>query len=170
VETSVAAYLFAKSVLRLKRSSGILFTALFLKQCAVSLQRYYGMELPLPKECTKPMVSLSRDGLPRIIPSFHRRVIKMKDDQSDRLVKMYLSWFSLGRCVTVMKRVTSDTFTPITKFNDHLPGVLEVCSEVEKKDILEHSYLSTFSLSVICLFIRACHGLPPGSHYRIHWP
>lgn len=135
METSVAAYLFAKSVLRLKRSSGILFTALFLKQCAVSLQRYYGMELPLPKECTKPMVSLSRDGLPRIIPSFHRRVIKMKDDQSDRLVKMYLSWFSLGRCVTVMKRVTSDTFTPITKFNDHLPGVLEVCSEVEKKQI-----------------------------------
>jgi hypothetical protein len=45
-----------------------------------------------------PYVSLTRSGLPRIIPSFHRRLIKDGvRPRSDNLVKMYLSWFTVAR-------------------------------------------------------------------------
>lgn len=90
VETSVAAYLFAKSVLRLKRSSGILFTALFfLKQCGVCLQQQYG-GVPQKHDLLPVMVSLTRSGLPRIIPPFHRRIILRKDGWADRWGRWYL--------------------------------------------------------------------------------
>lgn len=41
-ESCIAAYLFSKQVHRLVRRSGMLFTALYLKQCSSSLQIAYG--------------------------------------------------------------------------------------------------------------------------------
>lgn len=85
-ETCIGAYLFSKEVHRLVKSSGLLFTALYLKQCASSLQIAYGGIytpglLPVP-------VSLTRSGYPRIIPSFHRNLIMRKDEKADVLVKI----------------------------------------------------------------------------------
>ena len=65
-ERSIAAHHVAKQVVRLNRKSGPLFTALYLKQCSLSLQQAYaGVRnknslLPVP-------VSLSGSGYPRII-------------------------------------------------------------------------------------------------------
>jgi len=93
-EHCIAAYLFTKTVLRLVRKSGGLFVALYLKQCASSLQLAYGGDktplslLPVP-------VSLTRSGYPRIIPRFHRNIIFKRDERADVLVQMYLSFFSL---------------------------------------------------------------------------
>lgn len=64
------------------RKSGLFFTVLY--QCSSSLQRAYGGDktphslLPVP-------VSLNRSGYPRIIPSFHRRMIMRKDEKADYL-------------------------------------------------------------------------------------
>jgi hypothetical protein len=100
----IAAYLFSKRTVQLVRWSGALFTALYLKQCASSLQLAYGGDkrphtlLPVP-------VSLNRSGYPRIIPSFHRRAIARRDERSDILVQMYLSFFSLSKMILLAKKV-----------------------------------------------------------------
>lgn len=91
-ENCIAAHLFAKQVRQLYRQSGPLSTALYLKQCGVCLQQVYAGP-PYEHERLPVFVSLSRNGLPRIIPSFHRKVIMRKDDKADTLVQLYLSFF-----------------------------------------------------------------------------
>ncbi|KAI5382385.1 hypothetical protein KIW84_MT0035 (mitochondrion) [Lathyrus oleraceus] len=71
-ENCIAAHLFAKQVRQLYRKSGPLSTALYLKQCGVCLQQVYAGP-PYEHERLPVFVSLSRNGLPRIIPSFHRK-------------------------------------------------------------------------------------------------
>lgn len=94
----------AKRIIQLNRKSGPLFTALYLKQCAVSLQQAYagvpGPKVPLPFQ-----LSLTRSGYPKIIPSFHRKMIRKKDEKADQLVKIYLSYFSVCRAVKLAKRL-----------------------------------------------------------------
>lgn len=108
-EYCIAAYLFSQKICRLRRKSGLLHTALYLKQCAVVLQKFYG-EGKYSHELLKPQVSLTRSGLPRLIPAFHRKVIRQGGDRGDRAVKIYLSWFSLGRVVLLAPKVTAKTF------------------------------------------------------------
>ena len=93
------------------RKSGWLHVALYLKQCASCLMTAYGGEyspalLPVP-------VSLTRSGYPRIIPSFHRRMIYVKDDKADIVVKLYVSFFSLSKCIELAKKVNASTFKSI---------------------------------------------------------
>jgi hypothetical protein len=54
--------------------------------------------LPVP-------VSLTRRGLPRIIPSFHRKIIMRGGSEAESLVQMYLSFFSLYRIVLQAKKI-----------------------------------------------------------------
>lgn len=90
----------------------VLFTALYLKQCSSSLQSAYaGVKrkhglLPTP-------VSLTRSGFPTINPAYHRHLIYKRDDRGDRLVKIYLSFFSISRLIRLAKKVDSDTFESI---------------------------------------------------------
>lgn len=77
-ENCIGAYLVAKQVVRLNSKSGPLFTALYLKQCAVSLQQAYAGE-PTEKGLLPVPVSLTRSGYPDIIPSFHRKMIRKKE-------------------------------------------------------------------------------------------
>lgn len=95
-ELCIGAHLFAKEVLRLVRKSGPLFTALYLKQCAVCLQQAYGGDPWQPTLLPFP-VALAGSGYPKIIPSFHRKMIRRKDDKADLLVKLNLSFFRLCR-------------------------------------------------------------------------
>lgn len=87
----------------MSRKAGWLSTALYLKCCAVALMRVragsFDKHMPLPHP-----ISLTRGGLPRVIPAFHRRLIRMGGDRGDRLVRFYLSVFSLGKLVVVAKR------------------------------------------------------------------
>ena len=104
-ETCVAAYLFAGSVIKLGRKSGWLHCSLYLKQCSSSLMMAYGGSFSPDKSLALP-VSLTRKGYPRIIPSFHRRLIYRRDDRADQLVQIYLSFFSLSKIILLAKRIT----------------------------------------------------------------
>lgn len=94
-ELCIGAYLVAKQVIQLNRRSGPLFTALYLKQAATCLQQAYaGVSqshslLPVP-------VSLTRSGYPKIIPSFHRKILMKKDQKADLWVHIYLSLVFVG--------------------------------------------------------------------------
>lgn len=74
-------HLVAIRIIRLGRKSGWLFCALYLKQAASSLMMAYGGDKFIHPENAVP-VSLTRSGLPRIIPSHHRRMILRKDEKA----------------------------------------------------------------------------------------
>lgn len=70
-----------------RKSGGWLGVALYVKASSVCLMRYYcgsfdkNEPLPFP-------VSLTRSGLPRCIPLFHRKMIMRRDDKADKLVRV----------------------------------------------------------------------------------
>lgn len=111
-ERSIAMYLFSLAVIRLVRKSGMLFTALYLKQCTSCLQKAYG-GIPQPKARLSVLVSLTKSGYPRIIPSFHRRLIMEKGPRSGLLVKLYLSAFSINKIILLAPKITKSTFASI---------------------------------------------------------
>ena len=77
--------------------------SLYLKAATVVLMKYYGDEptlLGCPAFYPFP-ISLTQDGLPSIIPAFHRRVIWVKDHRASRVVKFYLSLFSVYRLIRI---------------------------------------------------------------------
>lgn len=61
-ERSIAMYLFSVNVIKLVRKSGMLFTALYLKQCASSLQMAYGGD-PQPKSRLPILISSPDRGI-----------------------------------------------------------------------------------------------------------
>jgi len=104
----------ARKIFFLIRSSGLLFTALYLKQCKVALMRYYSGNA-IKSEAQPVMVSLTRSGCPRIIPSLHRHHIRLGQERGDRLVKLYLSWFTLSVLIELCKKFSSKTLQSITE-------------------------------------------------------
>lgn len=111
-ENSIAAYLVAKQIIRLGRKSGWLFVALYLKQCSATLMQFRGGNTPVDRNLSVP-VSLTRSGIPRIIPTFHRRMILRRDEKADRIVQYYLSIFTVSRLIPLSKRISKHTFTSI---------------------------------------------------------
>lgn len=89
-EVSLAAVHFVRHVIRLKRKSGYLFTALYFFQCGVSLQRFYAGCYD-PKASISVPVSLTRSGIPRVIPAVLRSHLRRRDSHGDMLVKG-MSW------------------------------------------------------------------------------
>lgn len=62
-EGAICSLVFARRVMHLVRKSGLLFTSLYLKQCAVHLQQYYaGSNIVVGKSVVN--VCLSRAGIP----------------------------------------------------------------------------------------------------------
>lgn len=105
-------------------------TALYLKQCSSALMQAYGGKkrnhslLPC-------MVSLTRSGFPRIIPAFHRRKMKVGDEEADRLVQTYLSFFAMYRLVEMARPVSKETFKTIVSPVADLDRVRAFCSDVK---------------------------------------
>lgn len=117
-ESCITTYLFSKEVLSLVWKLGLLFTVLYLKQCAASLQTAYG-GIKRPAELLPVPISLNRSGYLRIIPAFHRRIMMQKDDRADELVCLYLSFFSLYRIIRLAKKVSyKGTFKSIIEPTD----------------------------------------------------
>lgn len=92
--------------------SGFLFTAQYWLQAALSLQQFYAADQIPIKMSTA--VSLTRSGLPRIIPPFHRKMIRRKDERADKLVKLYLSLLSVHKVIPFAPKVSVKTFESIT--------------------------------------------------------
>lgn len=128
-ESSIVSWLYAKRVIKLVRQSGLLFTALYQKPCSSSLQRAYAGDRPTG--CLPVPVTLTRSGYPRIIPSFHRKLMYKKDERADALVRLYLSWFSLSKWIPCAKRKDSSTFKSITCECEDKESVMEVVSDIK---------------------------------------
>lgn len=124
VEVGLAMVLFIKQIQHLRKKSGLLYTALYLKQCSVALQRAYAGN-PIDSSASV-SVSLTRSGYPRIIPVRHRHIISCHSDRSDYLVRLYLSWFGLSRIIVIGKPVTKSLFESITEPIKDLDSVREV--------------------------------------------
>lgn len=58
-----------------------------MKTSAVCLQRFDSGEFDRHQPLPYP-ISLTRTGLPRCIPTFHRRVIASRSDRSDKVVRI----------------------------------------------------------------------------------
>lgn len=125
----IAAFLLAKRVLRIRKR--FLFLALYLKQCASSLQKAYAGDKNVGRMPV--FVALNGSGFPLRIPGFHRRIIMEHSSRSDTLVKLYLSWFSLYKLILLTKKVNKDTFSSITSGVKDGVAVTRVCSEVKSK-------------------------------------
>nr|DAC76753.1 TPA_inf: RNA-dependent RNA polymerase [Beta vulgaris mitovirus 1] len=131
-EFSIASYLFAKQVIRIGKKSGWLFLALYLKQCNAVLMQYRGSSGPVDRNLSVP-VSLSRSGLPIIIPSFHRKVIMCRNERSDVVIQFYLSLFSINRMIPLAKKVSKDTFQSIITPPHRLDTIQTTSSELKTK-------------------------------------
>lgn len=107
-EWCIATHLFWKSCRSKGVRSGWLFLALYLKQSRVCLQRFCAGELP--PATLSPAVSLTRGGIPRIIPSFHRRKIRGGDAS---IIQLYMSLFSLSKLIPLAKKVDASLFASI---------------------------------------------------------
>ena len=83
-------------------------------------------------------VSLTRTGLPRIIPAHHRRAIRKSDSKADMLVKLYLSLFSLSRVILLAKKVSKATFANIVQPADPCMGLIGSIKEKAKELILRY--------------------------------
>lgn len=57
----------------------------------------WGFTLPHP-------ILLIRCGLPRNIPAFRRKMIRRRDNKADPFVKLYLSLYSISKCILVRER------------------------------------------------------------------
>lgn len=115
-ERCIASYLLARSVIGLGRKSGWLFVAMYLKQCSNCLMIYRGENHPQTNMTVS--VSTTKSGLPRIIPSFHRRLIRDKKGtiEGDLLIQWYLSLFSLSKVIRLAKRIDKTTLRSIIEY------------------------------------------------------
>lgn len=115
-ELGIAMFLLAKRIIRMRKKSGALFVCLYLKHAATCLMKYYGGD---PVVTSSFFIRLTRTGLPCIIPSFHRKMIRRRDEKADRLVKLYLSLFTVTKIIPLCTRVSRKTFhsivTPLTE-------------------------------------------------------
>lgn len=70
-----------------------LYTALYLKRCTISLQRYYAAFYSKKATMFVP-VSFTRCGISKIIPAVLRKHVTAKYDHGDYLIRICLSWFN----------------------------------------------------------------------------
>lgn len=108
-----------KACIKLYKTSGALFLVLYLKQARICLQRF-AVGDSIPELST--YVSLTRSGIPRIIPSFHRKKIRSGNAS---VIQLYLSLMSLTRLITEHKAPSKSTFSSIVE-----PAPLDSITEV----------------------------------------
>lgn len=126
--------LISKEVLRMIRTSGLLFTALYLKECSTALMKYYASgRRVLDNNWSGPYVSLSRAGIPRIIPSHHRHILIIMSggERGDKLVRFDLSVFSVCRIVKLARPIIRATFSSIRDPVPDIDRVKEVMGEIK---------------------------------------
>lgn len=142
LEVAIASVSFARQCRHMAKHSGLLFTALYLKQCAVSLQQYYARCEPIEGDSMSVYVSLSRSGIPRIIPRHHRNQIRLRTERSDYLVRLYLSWFSLNRIIKLAKPVKASLFSSIVDLPKDQEAIKCVMGRIKESfPVIQRAYL-----------------------------
>ena len=102
-EWCIATHLIWQKCRQIQRKSGWQFLALYLKQCRTSLMRVVGDD-STPYDLSV-FVSLTRSGIPRIIPSFHRQAIEGSQCYETVHVVIF--------CVQAYSACTTSTFSSI---------------------------------------------------------
>lgn len=111
----------------------MLATALYLKQCVVCLQQYYSKHTVEGEPYSmKVKVSLTGYGIPRIIPTYHRRMIREGGPKGDQVVKMYLSWFSLSKLILLAPKVSKSTFKSMVTPPNNIHSIRDICFELKQ--------------------------------------
>ncbi|KAK8539715.1 hypothetical protein V6N13_035007 [Hibiscus sabdariffa] len=91
----LATLFMSRAMVRIYRKSGPLFLARYLKQCLVLVYWYVaGAEKTARPQLSLP-VSLTRTGLPRIIPPVYRKAIRRRDMLVVRMVITILSFYRI---------------------------------------------------------------------------
>lgn len=83
-----------RSIVGLLRAQGPKGTAVYLKACTMYLYRYVGQEPLLDRAVFGPTISLTRSGIPRIIPPVWRRGVR---SQTVWIIRLILTIFGLYR-------------------------------------------------------------------------
>lgn len=102
---SIVTLVIARKLYRLYRTNGMRFVSQYLSTCQISLMKFMS-EMP---DCEKlhlttTRCSLSPCGLPRIIPSSHRKILRRRDSESKSLCRVYLTIFGLSRLYKLSRR------------------------------------------------------------------
>lgn len=132
-ENAIICLIFSRCVWALVRHSGLLFTSLYLKQCSTSLMRYYsGISKSELNQMSGPSVSLSRSGIPRLIPAHLRHVLAQRDDRADRLCRLYLTLFSVSRIIKLAKPISMASFKTMETPIEDIGSVKEILGMVKE--------------------------------------
>lgn len=123
-EGAICSLVFARKVMALVRKSNLLFVSLYLKQCSVHLQQYYAGSVS-DRGQFPIYVSLSRAGIPTIIPPHHRKCIRNRGARGSFIVRLYLSWFSICRIIKLAARIRKATLSSIVTGPTDIEGVKE---------------------------------------------
>jgi hypothetical protein len=113
---SIVALVLARKVFSLYRANGLLFVSQYLSSCQVSLMRFMS-ESPGLEDSDRltTWCSCTRSGLPRIIPSSHRKILRKRDDKAQHVARIYLTIFGFSR-VYVRKKTHPDLSNIQKKF------------------------------------------------------
>ena len=88
-------------------------------------------------------ISLTRKGYPRIIPVFHRKKIYRGTAESHRLVRLYLTIFSIGRIIKLAKPVNKGTYSSIIFPPRDMDSIQSMVSDI--KCVLPRRYIPTLA-------------------------
>lgn len=94
----LAVYAMSREIISIYRKSGPLFTGQYLKQVAYQLQWYVGGDKSYNPDM-KIFVSLTRSGIPRMIPPYYRKILRKGSDPL--VIKIILSILTLSRIILV---------------------------------------------------------------------
>lgn len=111
---------FAFEIYRLAKFSGVNFVVLYLKTCSILLQQYVAKHTARAgsRVIGGVAVSVTRSGLPRIIPRVQRVLIRRGNRKA---ITLWLSLFNLYRYLECAYKA-KDHFATITEQNDWYPS------------------------------------------------
>jgi len=104
---SITAFSLAKVVHRLYRQNGFGYCSAYLKVCNTALLTYLGNDpdgSPRVIRMYEPRCSLTRQGIPRIILSQHRKILRKGGPEAETVARWYLTMFGFYRTFVDKRR------------------------------------------------------------------
>nr|CAH2951221.1 RNA-dependent RNA polymerase [Asian bayberry mitovirus]CAI5383963.1 RNA-dependent RNA polymerase [Asian bayberry mitovirus] len=99
-EYALGAYSVAQKMRLLYRHSGLLFLGRYLKEAHWSLVKYLAGDLHI----SPIIIGRTRCGIPKIIPPYHRKIIRLGGDRGYTVCQFYLSVFSFYKLVKLVNK------------------------------------------------------------------
>lgn len=95
---SIVALVLARRVYYLYKNSGLRFVSQYLQSCQISLMRFMSESPRLEgSDRLTTWCSCTRSGLPVIIPASHRKVLRKRDVEAQKMAQIYLTIFGFHR-------------------------------------------------------------------------